>query len=530
MDSFYEKINNLYEKNGFLEKFGGSIVMTVIIFLVFFILLSYYYIKSKMTDIQQNWSEEKCNPAVIPFAGLINPPKDGSAMDYTSENFNQCLNNTLEGVADVAMEPVNYSVSMANSFFDGVNDAIDGIRGMLSKIRSDIGDFSKNVMSRILSIIMPLLYTLIKMKDAFQKVNGVMGTAIFSLLGAYDTLRSLMNSIAEIIVMILIIVSIVIYVGIGLSYNIFTFPIGITMVVVNTIIFLLILIPFILIEVYMGELLQLNFPNAPSLPTCFSGETMVMKQDGTLCSFKNLKIGDELKYDGKILSIMKLSACGETMYEYQNINVTGQHRIYIDKNKNKLECIKICDDVRFEKIENKEKYVYCVETEENSITIGNIVFTDWNDLDEKDDEILHFSNCHENLIHHKYSGGFDKNTMLELMDGECVKISNIEVNSFLRYGERVLGIVKIKADDLDIHEYEYDFLKIHGRNIHMVDKNLGVIPTQKMNGKLLQRTKYLYHLITDKQRFHINGTMILDYNSCVDCYLDKEKILSAVLI
>jgi hypothetical protein len=528
MDSFYEKINNLYEKSGFLEKFGGSIVMTVIIFLVFFILLSYYYIKSKMTDIQQNWSEEKCNPAVIPFAGLINPPKDGSAMDYTTENFNQCLNNTLEGVADIAMEPVNYSVAMANSFFDGVNDAINGIRDMLSKIRNDIANFSKNVMGRVLSIIMPLLFTLIKMKDAFQKVNGVMGTAIFSLLGAYDTLRSLMNSIAEIIVLILIIIAIVIFVGIGLSYNIFTFPIGITMVVVNTIIFLLILIPFILIEVYMGELLQLNFPSPPSLPTCFSGETMVMKEDGTLCSFKNLKIGDELKDDGKILSVMKLSAYGEELYNYKNINVTGRHRIYTDKNN--LKCIQICKDNRFEKIENCEKYLYCIETEKNTITIGDIIFTDWNDLDEKDDETLHFSNHHENLIHNKYSGGFDKNTLIELMDGECVKISNIEVNSFLRYGERVLGIVKIKSDDLDINEYEYEFLRIHGRNIHMVDKNLGVIPTQKMEGKLLRRTKYLYHLITDKQRFHINGTMILDYNSCVDCYLDKEKILSAVLI
>jgi hypothetical protein len=95
MDYLYKRVNKLYETAGFLEKYGGSIVMTVIIILVFFILISYYYIKSKMTSIQQNWSEEKCNPAVIPFAGLINPPQNGSSMDYTGENFNQCLNNTL---------------------------------------------------------------------------------------------------------------------------------------------------------------------------------------------------------------------------------------------------------------------------------------------------------------------------------------------------------------------------------------------------------------------------------------------------
>jgi len=265
MDYLYKRVNKLYETAGFLEKYGGSIVMTVIIILVFFILISYYYIKSKMTSIQQNWSEEKCNPAVIPFAGLINPPQDGSSMDYTSENFNQCLNNTLEGVADVAMEPIHYSVSIANEVIEGAGSAINDLRNMLSSLRDKLSEFSKNAMARVLGILMPVLHIFIKMKDAFQKVNGVMATSIFGLMGAYDTLRALMNSIAEIIVIILFIIFAVIMVGMGLTYNIFTFPIGISMVIVNVIIFLLILIPFILIQIYMSDLMKLNFPTPPSL-------------------------------------------------------------------------------------------------------------------------------------------------------------------------------------------------------------------------------------------------------------------------
>lgn len=530
MDFLYDKINKLYEKAGFLEKYGGSIVMTVIIFLVFFILISYYYIKSKMKNIQQNWAEEKCNPAVIPFAGMINSPPDGSSMDYTGENFNQCLNNTLEGVADIAMEPIQYSVSIVNSFMDGVMDSVNGLRDMLNRIRNSIGEFSKDVMARILSIIMPLLYALIKLKDSFQKVNGVMGTTIFSLLGAYDTLRSMMNSIAEFIVLILIIIAAIIYVGIGLSYNIFTFPIGITMIVINTIIFLLILIPFILIEVYMGELLQLNFPSPPSLPKCFGGNTIVIKEDGSLCMFKDLKIGDILKHDGKIVSFMKLSACGEDIYRYGNICVSGKHRIYTDKNL--LTCIEVCKDKRFEKIGNEEEFLYCVETVNNTITIDNIVFTDWNDIDKKDNSVLKcvINNNNDISIHNNFSGGFHKDTEIEMMDGDSISIKDVEVNSTLRYGERVIGKVKIKADDLDIMDFTHEFMKIKGRNIQYINKNLGVVCSQKMEGKKTNKTKYLYHLITNKQRFHINGTMILDYNSCVDSYLDKEKILSAVLI
>lgn len=262
--NLYEKLNDLYDSKGFLEKYGGSLVMTIIIILVFFILISYYYILSKMDSIQQNWAEEKCNPTVLPFAGLINPPPKGSAMDYTEENFNQCINKTLEGVAEVAMEPVHYSVSLANDVADGAMDAINKIRDMTSKLRSDIANFSKNVMSRILNIMMPLLFALMKMKDGFQKVNGIMGTTIFALMGAYDTLRSLFNSIGWLIVAILIIIWVVINIGMVLASFLLTSPIGVPMVAINTIFFLLILIPFILIEVYMGGLLQLSFPSVPT--------------------------------------------------------------------------------------------------------------------------------------------------------------------------------------------------------------------------------------------------------------------------
>lgn len=527
MDYLYKKLNNLYEKSGFLEKYGGSLVMTIIIILVFFILLSYFYVQSKIKEIQQNWPQEKCNPSVIPFAGLINPPQEGSAMDYTGENFNQCLNNTLEGVADIAMEPLYYTMNIANGVIMGASDAINSLRNMFDKLRNDISNFSQNVYKRVLSIVMPLLYALIKMKDGFQKVNGVMGTSIYGLLGAYETIRSLINSIGGLVVVILLIIMGVIFVGIGLLYYNFTWPVGVGIIIINTILFLCISIPLILIEVYMSGLLKLSFPSIPSAPKCFSGCTIIKLKNGSTCAFKDLKIGYELESDGRILSFMKLSPHGEDLYKYNNMIVSGKHRLYTDKQE--MQCIEVCKDKRFEKIDNNEDFLYCIETSKNTITINNIVFTDWNDIDYKDNAILNVKN-NELTIHHNYVGGFYKNTLIELEHGQCVPIQEIEVNDILRYGERVCGIVKIDAGDLDIYEYNYEFMKIKGRNIHFIDKNLGVISTKKMDGQKTKNTNYLYHLITNKQRFHINGSVILDYNSCVDCYLDKEKLLSAVLI
>ena len=38
---------------------------------------------NNLDPIKADWVNQRCTPGVIPFAGLINPPKDGtSAFDY----------------------------------------------------------------------------------------------------------------------------------------------------------------------------------------------------------------------------------------------------------------------------------------------------------------------------------------------------------------------------------------------------------------------------------------------------------------
>ena len=58
-------------------------------------------------------------------------------------------------------------------------------------------------------------------------------------------------------------------------------------------------------------------------------------------------------------------------------------------------------------------------------------------------------------------GGFEENTSIEMFDGHSVKIKDIRVNDVLKYGERVVGIVEIKADDLDIKNYSLENNKIN---------------------------------------------------------------------
>ena len=94
MDNISETFGNyfhkVYKKDGYLDKYGGSIVATIITLLIFFIIFSYYYIQNKIEPIRQDWANQRCRPEVMPFAGMINAPPGTSNMEYTSENFMQC--------------------------------------------------------------------------------------------------------------------------------------------------------------------------------------------------------------------------------------------------------------------------------------------------------------------------------------------------------------------------------------------------------------------------------------------------------
>ena len=52
----------------------SAIAQSVVITALWGIGLSYYFVKSHATEIKKNWSARRCDPRVIPFAGIINAP------------------------------------------------------------------------------------------------------------------------------------------------------------------------------------------------------------------------------------------------------------------------------------------------------------------------------------------------------------------------------------------------------------------------------------------------------------------------
>ena len=266
------------------------------------------------------------------------------------------------------------------------------------------------------------------------------------------------------------------------------------------------------------------------LDACFDRNTILHLKNRKKKRIQDIEVGDIL-FDGSIVTAwMELSTYGQSMYNCQGTLVTGNHRIY-DEEKELIEVKNhsdsfLVDDYRDDKI-------YCINTDSKQIYINGSVFTDWDDLDDMDLIDLK-TNCSKSLpenfkkpdIHKYLDGGFTKDMLIELESGNSICIKDVQVNDILRFGERVVGIVEINAKDLEnINEYYLGEEIIKGSaNLPIIDEDLEISNINELDGTIYtEKTFKLYHLLTDRGCFIVNGIRFGDYNTCLENYIDNDN-------
>jgi hypothetical protein len=163
----------------------------------------------------------------------------------------------------MALIPVHYTISIITAAVGEIYKVINDMRELVNKIRNSITDITSDIMSRILNIMTPLIETIVTVKSMVGKSNGILTAVIYTLLGVYLAIKSLIGSILEIIIIILIAMAAAIIL-------LFFIPIVGDILAVAGIIF------FIAISIPMGFLVGfsnriLNVHSSKSIPSVPSG-------------------------------------------------------------------------------------------------------------------------------------------------------------------------------------------------------------------------------------------------------------------
>uniref|UniRef100_A0A6C0AZR2 Uncharacterized protein n=1 Tax=viral metagenome TaxID=1070528 RepID=A0A6C0AZR2_9ZZZZ len=529
MDNIYKTINKLYDKQGFYEKYGTDTIIAIIIIFIFFIWTTYYYVLNHIPLLRVNWEQNKCNPAYIPFAGMIINDPNKSNLDVVRDNFINCTENILLTIIGYVLEPIYYIMSVFLELFGRIITSVNQSRSLFNDIRKNVSNTSSEIYGRTLNITMPMVKQTIAIKSMFGKIQGILQTFLYTLFGNYMTLKAFAGSITELITkLVLIPLSITIA---GLWASAWFFGATIPAALAATAIYIAIMIPLMIVVVAFSNILNvpaINIGGPPgrdgNRPSCFDKNTLIKMYNNESKYICNIKPG-EILHDGSIVTgTMKLSSCYQKIYNLNNIIVSGCHRIYHDT----MDWIYVSDHPdAVEIFDYTENIIYCLNTDTNIIKINDMKFSDWDDLDDKEIEQIKQKclflpkNIYNKDIHKYLNNGLEKNTLIRLKNNNIKKINNIEVNDILYNGEIVLGIIEIDSKyTFGIKEYQFGNTKLKcSNNIQIYNKKFGYINTNDLTGSPIITPDYLYQLVTNSGYYYIDNIKIYDYNAGIEKYL-----------
>jgi hypothetical protein len=254
----FKKINDIYVKSSYLEKYGGSVIFTIFAILIVFFYFIYLNIQNNKEIVKKDWANNKCSPKYLPFAGTIMEPKDMSNMEYTIKNFSECSEVILKDIIQVALAPleaasilISASVTILTGVTTNIMGAIAGFRSnTIQKGTKDVAE-KQTVFSSILAKVIG------KVRSALKKGEGILTVIFYVFFSAYKAAASVFYVILFGEAIILLIMSAVMFAAwaiyIFLMVFFFTIPIaglylwvpvGLTIIYVAFMIMILVLVIF----------------------------------------------------------------------------------------------------------------------------------------------------------------------------------------------------------------------------------------------------------------------------------------------
>jgi hypothetical protein len=504
-----KEIDKLYSNLTYFDVYGGSIFFCIFLILVLLLCAAYLSVMTQIEPIKANWPTQRCSPRVIPFAGFINKPIGSTVFEATQDNFNYCVQSMMTSFVGYALEPITFITSNATNAFSQMGKALNAFRVQFSNMRTNTGSIVEFIYGQIMNIVTPIQKIIITFIDSIAKINGIFTAGLYTSLGTYYALKSVLGAVVEAIIAALGIMA-----GIIVAMWIlpFTWPVALA----GTATFLSISIPLALIITFLTDKLHVpvnnpipGLPGPPPMPSCFDESTRLQMADGKWKTIDKVNVGDILLDNDKITAKLKLDAQGQTMYDVHGVIVSGSHPIlFHDK------WILVKDHPERKRITNyRAPYIYCMNTESKTIKVNGLgvelglVFSDWDEItNDKERHCLIAEGASTAQIHSLYDGGFFEDTLIEKEDGTHVTIADLEIGATLKGGHKVVGTVQVWHENL-----EQPATSEMGVNIHRVD---GI-----RNGGLHSRRKKLCHLITDSMRFNVNGVDFYHYSSCTELFL-----------
>jgi hypothetical protein len=539
-----EKINKIFKELTYNDLNGGSIFISALLIIIFVGLTTYFFIQINLKLLQENWPRNRCNPLLMPFAGLIMPQSDQSALEYSQENFTYCSTSILRKLANLATRPLQLMEESILKMQNLLLEAVFAIIRLINLLKEYLADLLKSIFNKFQNILIAQTKASLLIGDIMNRSNGMLTNQFYLAVQIWNTFGSAMNTMWFNIMTFFSILFAILY-GIApiimkmgaaaavlllIPFGFGVIPAGIinfTSILLAKVTFysIVALIVICLLTIWIGPVINIVFrTNTPGLfpgdPTmfwrkagmCFAKNTIIPTLHKGNTPIQHITPGTILADNSKVTATMILDSTGQPIFLLDNTIVTGSHRVLYKTN-----WIHVEDHPDAISLPPLNDPIYCFNTTNKHIKLHNTIYADWDDEEGRDlitlnnacghtiSEPLVFENIHKYL-----EVGFHPDMKLRMKDGTYKNLENIQLGEILEYGDIVTGCVMIQGD---VPLYYHDSGIIGTSNI-----KLDNVPIKPYMGS----TDRLYHLLTNTGTIRSQNHVFPDYNAGLDRYFGKK--------
>ena len=203
-EDFYKRINELYDKGTYLEKYGLQAILAVIIIVVVFSAISYLTLKENEGVIVHNWGrgnvktekgeyvdqsqtgpDYKCDPRYAPLAGFMsgkiqNKPQEVTYdAEFAAANFTECVTDTLQSFTLSMFNPFLLLASMTHANLGNFTGSMSGIMDIVPKVRRQVALFIQSIFNKLGMFVSYMRKFLFKISDMYQRGIGIAGISLY---------------------------------------------------------------------------------------------------------------------------------------------------------------------------------------------------------------------------------------------------------------------------------------------------------------------------------------------------------------
>lgn len=404
-------------------KYIAAIIEMFILICVAGYLISKYLTQYYLEDVNKDFRKNRQNPGFALASGVLGKSP--------SEVFNGLVGQKITQIFKKFLSFLTPVFSIFTNVFKSFQNSINQLRTLLKPIREFFKVAAQKFYSSISKYVIGAVYSLNKMRNGMRRSLSGFNLIFHTLEHTKNSLTSLIDS------------------------------------------------PPIKMAVEFIKPLDW-IANKGSKLFCFSGDTVLERDDLSRVYIKNISIGDILS-DGSKVIVKQVFYKREPLYlcKLSNtsypIKVTGEHKV---KHDNKWQCVKDCNG--FERLCEYSEYLYCISTDTGIINIDGVLFKDYSESKNK-----YLNMTVNSLILTKLNGnsidsskyaegvnelehGFDGETLIHSALG-IKSIKEISIGDMLINGVRVIGKIELLPEHFTF--YDYDTLKMTS-NTKILENNI----------------------------------------------------------